>query len=51
MQPADSKKYVGAMQAEINKLIASNRAAWTALLPGEVAIRGVIVFREKQRAR
>ena len=48
MQPADRKKHVETMQAEINKLLTSGHAEWADLPPGEVAIPGVGVFRMKQ---
>jgi hypothetical protein len=48
MKPADRKRHVEAMQAEIDKLLASGHAEWAHLPPGEVAVPGVGVFRMKQ---
>jgi hypothetical protein len=48
MKPADRKRHVAAMQAEIYKLLASGHAESADLLPGEVAVPGVGVFRMKQ---
>jgi hypothetical protein len=48
MKPADRKRHVAAMQAEIDKLLASGHAEWADLPPGEVAVPGVGVFRMKQ---
>jgi hypothetical protein len=48
MKPADRKRHVEAMQAEIDKLLAAGHAEWADLPPGEVAVPGVGVFRMKQ---
>ncbi len=48
MKPADRKWHVEAMQAEIDKLLASGHAEWAHLPQGKVAVQGVGVFRMKQ---